>query len=40
MSKEKKKGSCFGTILKVLLVVVLIFAALIAYVDWSSKKRC
>lgn len=38
MSKEKKKGSCFGTILKVLLVVVLIFAALIAYVDWSSKK--
>lgn len=38
MSKEKKKGSCFGTIMKVLLVIVLIFAALIAYVDWSNKK--
>lgn len=38
MSNEKKKGSCLGTIFKVLIVVVLIFAALIAYVDWSSKK--
>ena len=38
MSEGKKKGSCFGTIIKVLLIIVLIFAALIVYVDWSSKK--
>ncbi|MCC8049753.1 MAG: hypothetical protein LIP10_03710 [Clostridiales bacterium] len=37
--KEKKKGSCFGTILKVVLVIVIIFAALYVYMQWSEKRE-